>query len=229
VAGIFIGFMAGRYATPATSTPPPAAAQISSSVPQIAHREITKNSDAITAQDAPPSKSVPETEVPAKTSASTIAPKADDVISAPTQASPIKAGRVPPTTIVATVPPLVTDTAKKSPFGDWLDMRIASDAALIATVQKERYAIQLMAGDQRNLPAIESYLQIANRELNADQILIYPAGSTENPRVSVLYGNFDDREAANAALGNLPARVARFRPYARSFAAVSSDVRVTTP
>ena len=100
-----------------------------------------------------------------------------------------------------------------------------ADAARIAALPKARYGIQLMTADQRGRAAIESYLRAASRELNPDLIMVFPTGSPDNPRVSVLYGNFDGRADAINGLGGLPAQVSRFRPYVRSFGAVRNDVR----
>ena len=112
---------------------------------------------------------------------------------------------------------------------NWLDKRVSADAARIAIVPKERYAIQLMSADQRGHAAIETYLRTASRELNPDLIMLYPTGNADNPRVSIIYGNFDGPTDAGAELANLPTRVSRFRPYVRSFGAVRGDVRLGTP
>ena len=82
-----------------------------------------------------------------------------------------------------------------------------------------------MTADPRQQAAIESYLRTASRELNSDLILVFPTGSADNPRVSVLYGNFDGRSDAVSAVRDLPDGVNRFRPYVRSFGAVLNDVR----
>ena len=86
-----------------------------------------------------------------------------------------------------------------------------------------------MNADQRAQSAIETYLRVISRELNSDWIMVFPTGNTDNPRVSVLYGNFSGQAEAASELVSLPARVSKFRPYARSFGAVREGVRAGTP
>jgi septal ring-binding cell division protein DamX len=116
-------------------------------------------------------------------------------------------------------------SSKSKPLTDWLGKRLIADAARVAATSKDRYTIQLMNADQRAQPAIEVFLRTAGRELNPDLIMMFPTGTASNPRVTVLYGNFDGPADAAAVLGALPASVSRFRPYARSFGVVLSGAR----
>jgi MSHA biogenesis protein MshM len=220
--GIVIGFVVSRYAMPTTSVPTPLAAQVPISISHpapAASREITKSAETVVSPEGQSVNTALASDqvTPAKRGDSTSAPKVDGVTAAQAQ--------VPPPKIAVAAP--IAEVPNKSPGGERLDKRIADGAALIAAQPNDRYAIQLMSAEQRSVSAIESYLQSASRELNTDLILVYPAGGAENPRVSVLYGNFNDRAEADTALANLPPRMARFRPYVRSFGAVRNDVRPT--
>ena len=106
---------------------------------------------------------------------------------------------------------------------------MAADIARIAALPKERYAIQLMTADERNHLAIESYLRTLGNELNADLILLLPTSNVSEPRVMVLYGNFDGTADAGPALTRLPARLSKFRPYIRPFGAIRNELRSRTP
>jgi septal ring-binding cell division protein DamX len=86
-----------------------------------------------------------------------------------------------------------------------------------------------MTADERERAAIESYLRAASRELNPDRVMVYLSGTVDNPKVSVLYGNYADRAEATAELSSLPQKLNQFRPYARSFQAIRDDVRKTGP
>jgi septal ring-binding cell division protein DamX len=112
---------------------------------------------------------------------------------------------------------------------DWLGARVAADMARIDKQPSSRYSIQLMTADERERTAIESYLRTASRELNPDRVMVYFSGTAENPKVSVLYGNYADRTEATAELSSLPQKINQFRPYARSFQAVRDDVRKPAP
>ena len=119
--------------------------------------------------------------------------------------------------------------APASSAPEWLRVRADADAARIAQVPRSRYSIQLMTADEREHAAIEAYLRNVNRELNADRVMLYFSGTPENPKVSVLYGNYNDRAEASAELAGLPTRLTQFRPYARSFQAIRDDFRPKSP
>jgi septal ring-binding cell division protein DamX len=106
-----------------------------------------------------------------------------------------------------------------------LRTRAEADGARLKAIARERYSIQLMTADERERGAIEAYLRSVNRELNADRVMLYLSGTSENPKISVLYGNYNDRAEAAAELMGLPAKLTQFRPYARSFQAIRDDFR----
>ena len=108
---------------------------------------------------------------------------------------------------------------------DWLDARVAADFARIEKQPGTRFSVQLLTADQSSRTAIEAYLRTASKELNPDRIMLYLSGSTENPKVSVLYGNYTDRAEATSEMSALSPKVTQFRPYARSFQAIRDDLR----
>ncbi|MEO8100937.1 MAG: hypothetical protein ABI790_00325, partial [Betaproteobacteria bacterium] len=107
----------------------------------------------------------------------------------------------------------------------WLQARMDADVSRLGALPANRYSIQLMTADSREKSAIETFLRAASRELNADRIMVYPAGTRENPRVSVLYGNYVERADASEEMLRLPARLTKFRPYVRSVGAIREDLR----
>jgi type II secretory pathway predicted ATPase ExeA len=131
---------------------------------------------------------------------------------------------------VASVPSL-PPPATKLTLGakEWLGARIAADMARIEKQPRGRYSIQLMTADERERSAIEAYLRAASRELNPERVMVYLSGTAENPKLSVLYGNYADRTEATAELSSLPQKINQFRPYARSFQAVRDDFRKSAP
>jgi hypothetical protein len=131
---------------------------------------------------------------------------------------------------VASVPSL-PPPATKLTIGakEWLGARIAADMARIEKQPRGRYSIQLMTADERERSAIEAYLRAASRELNPERVMVYLSGTAENPKLSVLYGNYADRTEATAELSSLPQKINQFRPYARSFQAVRDDFRKSAP
>ncbi len=237
LAGTVIGFTAGRYTTSAPSATITSAPTSVVQTAQGAIQGITKSPETVITPDAKQITPAPDTANPVVAGEATIAPSAK-IASPVATPAPVSKGAPIATPIVsvaatpiapAQVPvPSIAENPNKLPDADWLDKRMAADAARIAALPKDRYGIQLMTADQRERPAIESYLRAVSRELNPDLIMVFPTGNADNPRVSVLYGNFDDRADAITGLGSLPARVSRFRPFVRSFEAVRNDVRSGT-
>lgn len=100
-----------------------------------------------------------------------------------------------------------------------------ADRARLTNLEGARYAIQLMTADERERGAIVDFLRAASKELNPDRIMVYASGTADNPKVSVVYGNFRERSDASAEMGQLSKRLAQFRPYVRSVNAVRDDFR----
>ena len=236
IAGLAIGFVAGR-ATRADFVPPVAgavsaiepiksqaragseanvAAKIESGETTAAAKNSTLEAPLAVAQ-APNAAIAPPVPVAAKAEAPPATAVVDRVAAAPA------APAAPPTSDVAR-PPVPQSRAATAPK-DWLGSRLAADMARIGKQPGTRFSVQLITADERERAAIEAFLRTASRELNPDRIMVYLSGSAENPKVSVLYGNYTDRAEAIAGLLELPPKLKQFRPYARSFQAVRDDLR----
>ena len=237
--GTIIGFAAGRYTAATAPAPIAATANVPTAPIQAAEtptRAITKSAEASTAPAVQATKSQPDSSAPVLAE---VSPTSAKVAMATPAAPPSAAPRNSPAPTAAVAgdtakaapapPPASTENTSATSDADWLGKRLAADAARIAALPKDRYSIQLMNADQRAQSAIETYLRVISRELNSDWIMVFPTGNTDNPRVSVLYGNFSGQAEAVSELVSLPARVSKFRPYARSFGAVREGVRAGTP
>ena len=120
---------------------------------------------------------------------------------------------------------VTTSDAEAMLGAGWLETRMGADVSRLAALPANRYSIQLMTADSREKSAIENFLRTASRDLNADRIMIYPAGTRDNPRVSVLYGNYVERTDASEEMLRLPAKLTKYRPYVRSIGAIREDLR----
>jgi MSHA biogenesis protein MshM len=105
-----------------------------------------------------------------------------------------------------------------------IDARLAAGRELLAS-DSQRYAVQLMVTDARERGYLENYLMEAGRALRSDQLYLVTAGNPETPRLGVLFGTFDERSDASAALASLPESLRQFRPYVRPLEAVREDAR----
>jgi septal ring-binding cell division protein DamX len=172
------------------------------------------------APDAAPKTATVAPTIPAKTEAPTAVSNTPPAAKALPNPTPAVAAPV-----VAVAATAAAENPRKVADADWLGKRMAADAARIAALPKEHYAIQLMTADQRQHLAIETYLRTSGGELNPELVWFLPTGSPENPRVTVFYGNFDGPSDAGAGMSALPARLSRFGPYIRSFGALLNDIR----
>jgi MSHA biogenesis protein MshM len=245
IAGLAIGFLAGRFTAP---VPLP----VVSSATSAASSSTALNAAAKSTTTQSPSSAVAPESVAKPTDASTTgATSASTAVSLSTQATPTPANAQNPTPAGAAPSPTSASVSKSpapepaaakpdvsgSPVSssastssvsggrDWLRTRAEADGARLKAIARERYSIQLMTADERERGAIEAYLRSVNRELNADRVMLYLSGTSENPKISVLYGNYNDRAEAAAELMGLPAKLTQFRPYARSFQAIRDDFR----
>jgi MSHA biogenesis protein MshM len=198
VAGLFIGFFVGRMSANGASSS--AVGTSAAGTANASTRDRPASGAAVAGLNAP-------TPPPAPTGAPTAA----------------TANQTP----AVAQPPALSSAAGETTEteGDWLARRIAADAARIAAVPVNRFAIQLLTSDERERSALENFLRVANRELNADRVMLYSSGTKDNPKVSVLYGNYAERNEAAAELSGLPSKLTQFRPYVRSFQAIRDDAR----
>ncbi len=213
LAGVMIGFLAGRATMPVavqtTAAAPVAPLQAEKVLPKV---EQSPASTATTAAAV--------TTPVAQAAIKPAEPTGPPVSQAKTPEAGQEKGAGPSATKQADAAP-----AKSESNTDWLGKRVTADMARLAKLPNNRFSIQLMTANERERGAIENYLRAASRELNPDRIMLFLSGTTENPRVSVLYGNYTERSEASAELTGLPAKVTQFRPYVRSFQAVRDDMR----
>ena len=233
IAGLVIGFVAGR-ATRADFASPGAEAvgliaPIKSPAKSGAEANITASSDGVQPKAGPdklppassPASAYAAPGATAQPASSTM--KSGESGTKPTTAPVAAALAAPTTNEPGSQPP--ASVAPAAVPKDWLGARLAADKARIEKQPSTRFSVQLLTADERERAAIEAYLRAASRELNPDRIMVYLSGTVENPKVSVLYGNYNDRAEATAELAAVPPKLTQFRPYARSFQAIRDDLR----
>ena len=172
-------------------------------------------------------------DAPAGPVAARAAPQtAHAMTTAPAQspAAPAQAAAIPVAAVatVAAAPPKPQDAAPPqapaSAAPHSVSERLAAGRALL-TEPKAHYAVQLLVADARERDYLENYLAEASRSVQSERLFVVPAGNPEAPRLGVLYGAFDERGAANAALASLPENLKQFRPYVRPIEVVREDAK----
>ncbi len=102
----------------------------------------------------------------------------------------------------AGLPALVAQHARQ--YDQWLP-----------AAQRENYFIQITSRDAAHVDDIETFLNKGTPGLDPALVRVYVSNSPENPKISVIYGDFPSKAVAQAAIRNLPDTVRRMRPYAR--------------
>ena len=236
--GVLIGFAAAQFLAVAPAPAVESTAASTSPLPKFAASPSSAGESSAAAR-LPTTRAAGETAVVASQSASEMPMLKPDssMAGAPPSPAPLSSA-ASPSLVVSPIPihgaALAKATVAPTPAAsttvataalDWLDTRMAADLIRLRALPAGQYAIQLLTADPREKAAIESFLRAASRELNPDRIMIYPAGTTENPRLSVLYGSYIERADANSEISRLPPRLSKFNPYARSIQAIRDDVR----
>jgi septal ring-binding cell division protein DamX len=85
--------------------------------------------------------------------------------------------------------------------------------------------VQLLVSDAKSRAFLEQYLGEAGRAVDADKLYVVPSGSPDAPRYGVIYGAWDDRAQALAALEALPVALRQFKPYVRPLGSVRDEAR----
>ena len=93
--------------------------------------------------------------------------------------------------------------------------RLLATRQWLDSADQSRWFIQLLAADGQRYDHVESFVARATRLADAAQVRVYSVELEGTTRVGVIYGDYPSREAALAALAQLPEPLKAFGPYAR--------------
>ncbi len=213
-------------ATPPASAPPPlrAEAEPPSAPPQAAGPEVETTPPPRTAAPAPP----PEMADGQSDLAATItAAAAGADRKAPTEAKPPAAAR---TDTAPAAPPSVQATSAKTPQKTAVKQENPPDAgkitfgnvrqdAWIRSQAPERYVLQLFGVHEP-----ERVAGFLGEQPDLTEFAVFRSTYKGRPWFVVTWGLFSDRDAARAAIDQLPASLRGFKPWARSIASIRDSL-----
>ena len=146
---------------------------------------------------------------------------------APTPSPALPAMADPSTAKDSTGPiaiPVSTTAPARAVNADGLERRLVAGRALLEAGGKSRQqTVQLMVADAKSRGYVEAYLADAGRSVDADRLYVVHTGNPESPRLGVLYGAYEDRAQAAAALEALPTGLRQFKPYVRPLSVVREE------
>jgi len=162
-----------------------------------------------------------QTQLPAANSSPTIpsapagAPGA--VADAPKpEAEPVK----PPTTASYSI--AGTNTQVMPEGKDEIEQRIVATKEWLAKGNKNPYSIQLLGAD--NATQLKHHLNVIRKYVEINDIFVYRTIAKQKPSLTVLYGSFDDRRAAQEALAKLPANLKAYKPVLRTMQGIRAEI-----
>ena len=215
LATLFIGIGLGGY----FSSPPPVVEPVVVNLPKptpvpAATPPLVRTEPLVVAAETP-------TATPAQT---------------PTPISVAPAPSPTPTTVEPSIPPvqkkdtpnpaaviLPATLAPNSPPTKATELVLASltQAGLddgrnwLKSADDKHWFIQLLATDESRADAVEAYLRRASKANEIADVRVYVSDVPGSTRIGVIFGDFESRDAAYAALRNLPKTLRTGKPYPR--------------
>ena len=120
----------------------------------------------------------------------------------------------PPQSATA-VSPALEQKLKGGKFGAKTSERIIATEQWLANASEDRWFIQLLATEARSADKIENFVGQAVGLLGTEELRVYVAEVQGNQRVGVIYGDYPNREAALAAVAQLPEPLPGLKPFPR--------------
>jgi len=113
-------------------------------------------------------------------------------------------------------PASATNPTSESSFGPLTEQYLARFEPWLAKATPEHFFIQLLSTDTGSANEIELFLSKATRQLDPEALRAYRSRLSGRDRISVIYGDYPSREAAQAALRTLPDNIRLAQPYPRT-------------
>jgi DamX protein len=87
---------------------------------------------------------------------------------------------------------------------------------------KNPYSIQLLGAD--NAGQLKNHLNVIRKYIEINDIFVYRTVAKQKPSLTVLYGSFEDRQAALEALAKLPASLKAYKPVLRTMQGIRAEI-----
>lgn len=111
--------------------------------------------------------------------------------------------------------PATTGTPEKLRFGPLTRQHLAQYEEWIKDAPRNHYFIQLLATDASHTGEVEGFLARAIGAIEPAHLRVYRSSLSGRDRVGVIYGDFESREEAVAAMQALPESIKTIQPFPR--------------
>lgn len=102
-----------------------------------------------------------------------------------------------------------TDQPTKQTIKNWVDSN------------QSRFTIQLFSTKKDNDRSINTFLKANEIHLNNENIRVLPSQYNANDRINIVYGSYNTKKEARAAIASLPDSILRNQPYLRSISRIT--------
>jgi type II secretory pathway predicted ATPase ExeA len=119
------------------------------------------------------------------------------------------------TTTVANSEPVTAVASTTKIAGPLTEQALTRGQTWLAATPNNRWFLQLFAVDAGNAISVENYLHRLTMTQDSEKIHAYLSSLSGTMRYGVIYGDYQDRAAALAAIEELPSWVQDTKPYAR--------------
>jgi MSHA biogenesis protein MshM len=136
-------------------------------------------------------------------------------------AQPAAGSGNPPATVVARAP----EQARSAPpaGADLVEERIAATRQWLAGEAQTTYSIQLLGTNDPE--QLKMHLNDLAKLIEMNKVFVYRTVAKQKPSLTVLYGSFGDRRAAQQALNRLPESLKANQPILRTVNGIRSEIR----
>jgi MSHA biogenesis protein MshM len=129
-----------------------------------------------------------------------------------------------------TPPPVLPQTPQKSERApqtlaeqsDMLETRLRLTLEWLRSSDPETLSIQLLGSE--NPQQLRDHLSTIAKSIEISNIFVYRTLAKQKPFLTVLYGTFSTREAAQSALDRLPTHLKAFKPYLRTVQGIREEM-----
>jgi septal ring-binding cell division protein DamX len=106
--------------------------------------------------------------------------------------------------------------------GDLMGGRLAATQRWLAKQTPTTYSIQLLGAADDQL--LKRRLSILSKSIEMNKVFVYRTTAKGKPFLTVLYGSYGDREAAQGAMADLPAELKAYRPLLRTVQGIRREI-----
>ena len=113
-------------------------------------------------------------------------------------------------------------TAKPVAAGEVVEQRLRATTEWLAKPGNNAFTIQLLGAD--NQQQLKNHLNVITKYIEINDIFVYRTLAKQKPSMTVLYGSFTDRRAAQEALKQLPAALRANKPIVRTAQGIRAEI-----